>query len=259
MLENARFWFSRLTLLHALCLWHLGAASREFGERGDPRQDIETRVLNWLRRPDGRGEHRFVLEAARLVIAAIQTGRPEQYIWIDESGVTTKVGSRSPELGPDPSRKLWIPPSSGWLALDERAQQLVADVLILLNLAERGISRTAEELRDREERLKRMNINELPYCLCKDRNDQLMPISSPGSGAGARYGGCRAGCPVRLCPYPLKSAQPYRVELSEAFCRNQREILSHKRIRHGGPAPWQDTLRSELRQFWTAMEERARV
>jgi hypothetical protein len=259
MLEKAEYWFSRLTLLHALCLWHLTGVARDFGENGDPRPDVQQRVLNWIERPGGSREHRFVYEAAKLVIAAIRTGRPERYIWIDESGVTTKVGSRSDQRGADPSRRLWIPPSSGWLALEGRAQQLVADVLILLNLAERGATRGGRDLRERETRLHRINNGALPYCLCEDRIEHLMPIPTPARGTGTQAGGCKTGCPVGLCPYPPKSEQAYRVELSEAFCRNQRELLGHRGRRGWGPAPWQDASRSELRDFWTSMEQRARV
>jgi hypothetical protein len=251
MLKKAEFWFSRLTLLQALCLWRLAGAGRKPGEPVDPRRDVEARVKHWIGWPGDREEHRFVLEAAKLVMAAIRTGRPERYIWIDESGVTTKVGSSAPQAKTDAVHKLWIPQSSGWLVLHPRAQQLVADVLILLNLAERGATGEA-----RERRLKLINIPQLPHCLCDER-DHLRPFVPPGAPASTR--GCKTGCPVGLCPYPSKRDQPYRVELSEAFCRNQRELVGRWGRPSPGSAPWQDASGAELRQFWTAMEERARV
>jgi hypothetical protein len=194
-----------------------------------------------------------VLEAAKLVMDAIHTGRPERYVWIDESGVTTKVGSASPQARIDAVHKLWIPLSSGWLILHPHAQQLVADVLILLNLAERGATGEA-----RERRLKLINIPKLPHCLCDERDDYLRPYVPPGE-ANRPARGCKTGCPVNLCPYPSKREQAYRVELSEAFCRSQRELVGRWGRPGPGSAPWQDASRSELRQFWTAMEERARV
>ena len=253
MLKKAEFWFSRLTLLQALCLWRLAGTARQPIESLDPRRDVESRVMHWIGWPDTREEHRFVLEAAKLVMDAIHTGRPERYIWIDESGVTTKVGSASPQSRMDAVHKLWIPQSSGWLILHPRAQQLVADVLILLNLAERGATGEA-----RERRLKLINIPKLPHCLCDERDDYLRPFVPPGAGSSPAHG-CKTGCPVGLCPYPSKRDQPYRVELSEAFCRNQRELVGRWGRPGPGSAPWQDASRTELRTFWTAMEERARV
>jgi hypothetical protein len=255
MLKKAEFWFSRLTLLQALCLWRLAGAGRQPGESVDPRRDVEARVMHWIGWPGVRAdEHRFVLEAAKLVMAAIRTGRPERYIWIDESGVTTKVGSSAPQDRTEAVHKLWIPQSSGWLVLHPRAQQLVADVLILLNLAERGDTGEA-----RERRLRLINIPKLPHCLRDERDDYLRPFVPPGAAGRAAPHGCKTGCPVGLCPYPSKRDQPYRVELSEAFCRHQREIVGHRGRPNSGSAPWQDASRSELRQFWTAMEERARA
>jgi len=254
MLKKADFWFTRLTLLQALCLWRLAGASRRPGEEVDGRRDVAARVNQWIGWP-AKAEHRFVLEAAKLVTAAIRTRRPERYIWIDESGVTTKVGSSSSSRGgADAAQKLWIPASSGWLVLHPRAQQLVADVLILLNLAERG-----ESGAERERRLRDINVAELPSCLCDERDEHLRPYAPPGLTGARKARGCKTGCTIGLCPYPSKLEQPYRVELSEAFCRNQREIVGHWGRPGPGPAPWQDASRSQLRQFWTAMEERARV
>jgi len=79
-----------------------------------------------------------VVEAIRLAVLALETGQPERFIWIDESGVAARIGSRPANPGAPRKHNLWIPPSTGWTALQPRAQQLVADVLLLLNLAERG-------------------------------------------------------------------------------------------------------------------------
>jgi hypothetical protein len=47
--------------------------------------------------------------------------------------------------------------------------------------------------------------------------------------------------------------QPYRSELSEAFCRGQQTLLNR-----GLTAPWQSILRADLKHFWADMADRAR-
>ncbi len=252
MLESADFWFARIALLHALCLWGLSGTlespDQPRGRRG-PRAAVE----RWSRRRDGQTEHRFVREAADLAARALATRQPERYIWIDESGVASTVGSRSKHARTHSMAELWIPPSAGWLILDKRAQQLVADVLILLGLAERG-----DRPEDWETNLRKINRQELPHCLTQERNLQLRPVER---GLTKRPPGdtCKGGCPVRLCPYPAKGQQPYRVELSEAFCRRQRELLGRTIQLRIGPAPWQNAPKGELRRFWREMERRART
>jgi hypothetical protein len=249
MLKRSRFWFSRLTLLHSLCLWSLSGTTNLPPGSEDERRDHVAVVRRWIRRPSGREENRLVREAAKLVVETMKSGQPERFIWIDESGVVTKVGSRSKGHPPHATRSLWIAPSAGWLTLDPRAKQLVADILILLNLAERG-----DTARDRSDRLERINTDELPYCLTDERCSHLLASRTVGATRLAPGEKCKGGCPVDLCPYPPKGEQPYRVELSEAFCRNQQTMLKRRRR-----APWQDAPKSELREFWRDMEERARL
>jgi len=254
MLGKTEHWFSRVTLLHALCLWALSGtlpATRDQEERRDSRAIVD----RWLRRDDGREEHPFVREAGELVVKALETRLPERFIWIDESGVATTVGSRSERQRPHAMRTLWIPPSAGWLLLDTRAQQLVADVLILLNLAERG---DTEE--DWAWNLAKISSGRLPHCLTQERSEHLRPTDTAGVTQRSPGDTCKGGCPVNLCPYPPKGEQPYRVELSEAFCRKQRELLSGRQSPFARRLPpWQHAPRSELRRFWRKMEERART
>jgi hypothetical protein len=273
MLENARFWFSRLTLVQALCLWALPdpdlAKQKDREELGlsepprrrerEPRRrgsDPAALIDHWLASTVGTREHEFVAEARELAVLALEKGQPERYIWIDESGVVTKIGSRPPR--PDARRKhnLWIPPSTGWSALHPRAQRLVADVLILLNLAERG----TDSPRQRDRRLRRARRDDLPACLTGERGfleaDRTVGmVEEPTPGAS-----CKDGCAFDLCPYPPKGlSQTYRVELSEAFCRRQQVLLG----RWWRPFPrrtarWQGAVPRELKHFWMKMEERAR-
>lgn len=253
MLETARFWFSRLTLVHALCLWALPeTATYRSGRRRaplPPRSDPEALVDRWLSLPGGEGEHPFVTEARDLAVLALQSGQPERFIWIDESGVVTKVGTRTARPDAHRTRQLWIPPSTGWSTLHPRAQQLVGDVLLLFNLAERG-----RDPADRDRRLKRIARHDLPPCLTDDRRP-LNPKQTIGTAKSSAPGSnCRHGCQFDLCPYPPKGEQTYRSELSEAFCRRQQTLLGLGRR----GAPWQTALPKELKAFWNDMEERAR-
>jgi hypothetical protein len=261
MLEKARFWFSQLTLIHALCLWeipdpgvtrdgrpvnHHNAADTAKGRGRRPGSDPEAIVGRWLEVARNK-DHPFVREAAKLAAQALRTGRPERFLWIDESGVVSSVGSRAAPGNSYRKHHLWIPPSSGWATLDPRARQLVGDVLILLNLAERGA-----EPGEIEQRLRRANRNDLPPCLSRDR-DSLGAHRTTGGPYAAPGNNCTDGCLFRLCPYPSRGAQPYRSELSEAFCRGQQTLL-----RRGMTAPWQASRRADLKRFWAEMANRAR-
>jgi hypothetical protein len=250
MLRGTRFWFSRLTLVHALCLWSLPDEPGSRQPDGGRSVDHKALVENWLALPDGQAEHPFVLEARQLAIWALHTEQPERFIWIDESGIVGRVGSRPANPGSRRKHNLWIPPSTGWTALHPRAQQLVADVLLLLNLAERG------DPFQREDRLRRTDRNHLPPCLAGDRSplntSQTVGMarrSDPGSN-------CKDGCPFELCPYPPKGEQSYRVELSEAFCRRQQALLNGTGVRRRA-APWQAALPGDLKRFWKQMAQRA--
>ena len=254
MLAECDFWFTRLTLLHAMTLWHLpdGAEQRPGGE---PNPDYKALVAHWcgmedLRRRERHNEHPFVEEAGRLAVRALETGQPERYIWIDESGIVSTVGSSPARPGRRRKHNLWIPPSTGWTALNARAQQLVADVLLLLNLAERGESR----VRDRDLRLQRTNKNYLPPCIAEDRSP-LKPNRPLGMPAESAPGsGCRAECQFGLCPYPSKGPQPHRQELTEAFCRRQQRLLAPGSLR-ARAAPWQEESSRRLRRFWRELGE----
>jgi hypothetical protein len=249
--------------LHALCLLNLSEGSRQGDDNRTGRP--EAIVQHWLdvagrdRREHGPGPreqaglHPFVREAARLVVLALRTRRPQRYCWIDESGVVGQVGSRnlSPET-PHSRHPLWIPPSAGWTALDSRAQQLVADVLLLLNLADRG-----DQLADRERRLKRSNRTDLPPCITHFR-DALEPGRTVGTAVSSAPGvSCVDGCAFELCPYPPKGIQP-RVEMSEAFCRRQQNLVIRPRDPRTGRAPWQQMRPAQLIRFWSEMADRAR-
>jgi hypothetical protein len=264
MLKGARYWFTQLTLIQALCLLNLSEGSKQPGDsRGAKHEaivqhwlDVAGRERADLSQPPGSltEPHPFVREAALLVVLALGTRRPQRYCWIDESGVVGQVGSRKLSQGtPNRRHGLWIPPSAGWTALNGRAQQLVADVLLLLNLAERG-----EQPNERERRLKRSNRNDLPPCITRYR-DALNPGRTVGTAVSSAPGtSCVDECVFELCPYPPKGVQP-RVEMSEAFCRRQQTLLTwNPRNPVNRRAPWQQMRSAQLTQFWVEMADRAR-
>ena len=247
MLRDSGFWFTRLTLVHALCLWSLADGPAHPVSRRD--RDHGTLVEHWGTF-SGQPEHPFVAEARKLAGWALETGQPERFIWIDESGVVAKIGSRPASRLSHRKHNLWIPPSTGWTALHPRAQKLIADVLLLLNLAERG------EPAVRNRRLARTNAHDLPPCLAGNRSP-LDPTRTVGMAATSEPGSnCVRGCAFELCPYPPKGEQNYRAELSEAFCRRQHALMTGGSVRRR-TTPWQEALPGELKQFWKQMGQRA--
>jgi hypothetical protein len=261
MLKRARFWFTQLTLIQALSLWEMPdpriSADDRTGRRGNgsnaARSQVhrhgsnpEATVAHWLELARN-GKHPFVAEAGKLAVEALKTGHPQRFLWIDESGVVSSVGSRARQACKERKHHLWIPPSAGWAALDPRAQQLVADVLLLLNLAERG-----EGPDEIERRLRRVEVNDLPLCFTRNR-DPLDPGTTVGGLSRAPGSNCTDGCGHHLCPYPPYGVQPYRSELSEPFCRGQQALLNR-----GLSAPWQTIPRVGLKRFWAKMADRAR-
>jgi hypothetical protein len=262
MLKGTEYWFSQLTLIQALCLLSLAEESRRPADKHGAKP--EAIVQHWIdvagRESTDRNRqvrvpaepHPFVLEAAQLAVLALKTGQPQRYLWIDESGVVGQVGSRrTSDRSTYRTHHLWIPPSAGWTALNRRAQQLVADVLLLLNLADRG-----DQPRDSERRLKRSNRYDLPPCIARYR-PSLGPGLTVGTATSAAPGTtCVDGCAFELCPYPPKGTQP-RVEMSEAFCRRQQTLLTRRSVSRRR-APWQEMRRSQLIDFWAEMADRAR-
>lgn len=252
LLGGTDFWFTRLTLVQALCLWEMPDDPEQRKPGRGLEADYKALVAGWCGVQDDRREHPFVAEARRLVVRALKTGQPDHFIWIDESGVVSRVGSRPASPGSERRHNLWIPPSTGWAALYPRAQRLVADVLLLLNLAERGDPNPSE----RERRLRRTNQNAPPPCLVRDRS-RLDPSRTVGTAGGSEPGSnCSPGCPFGLCPYPPKGGPSHRSDLSEAFCRRQQSLLRGRlvRVRAGR---WQQASTSQLRTFWQQMGQPA--
>ncbi|WP_416904982.1 hypothetical protein [Micromonospora echinospora] len=255
-LAHSRFWYSQLVLLQALTLFSLPFDPAEPLPRQESGANPYGLVRHWLRiagqaaqgRTPGR-THPFLLEAGRLCVRALLSRRPERFCWIDEQETSSRVGSSAAPAQVRREQSLWIPDSSGWSVLTPHAQRLLADVMLLLNLADRG-----DLLIDREDRLTRADRPDLPPCLASDRRplrpDRTLTTSescSPGAT-------CLDDCPFRLCPLPAEGeSQPH--ELDQNFCARQADLTSLSYLL-SARSPWQNTPRAQLRQFWRRMSER---
>ncbi|SEK27912.1 hypothetical protein [Nonomuraea pusilla] len=256
MLKHSRYWFTHLTLIQALTLCSLPEdpeAPVEYQGRGSDPQEL---VRYWLgiagslrrepRRPGPGGLHPFVREAADLCVLALSTRRPAEYCWMDESAVAAQVGSYSASRASQYGQDRWIMSSVGWSTLHPRAQRLVADILILLNLAERGRQQSQIEAR-----LSRADRADLPPCIVSDRRPLDLERTIGAAETAHPGSNCLDGCPFRLCPYPPQGDVLRYAEFNESFC-NQQAALARRR------APWQELSHRELRRFWLGMAGRAR-
>ncbi|GHG79086.1 ATP-binding protein [Streptomyces griseocarneus] len=205
---------------------------------------------------DGRAPrqplHPFVAEAGDLAALALESGRPERFMWIDEKGVADTIGSRSSGRQRYRKHNLWIPPSTGWVALDARAQRLVAEVLVLLNLIERDGH--PDEVEDRLAASSRPGTG-LPPCMTTDRTPLHPELTAGSSGPPAPGTTCLPSCVFQFCPYPPRGTRP-RSEIREPFCRQQ-QVLLRRRVRRRTP-DWAGMRAPELHGFWEAMAHRLR-
>ncbi len=253
-LKHSRFWFAQLVLIQALALLSLPDDPTERFHNQGHGSDPSDLVRYWLKiagmgfsdveHRSGHRIHPLVREAAWLARDALLTRDPASYCWIDEAGTIAKVGSRQ-RTGKFYEHQLWILPSAGWSGLTQRARQVLGDVMLMLNLTERGTSPAS-----REERLKRADRPDLPPCLTRDpsslavlRTVDSAKVSGPGSN-------CHDRCQFRLCPYPPVGERTYRSELSEGFCRTlsiDRACSGYKR------RMWE----FDRTAFWQAMAHRA--
>jgi hypothetical protein len=259
LLERDCWWYSEISLLHALCLWSL-----------DPQFEGRQEELRApIRKRRAEGYHPFVREAAAL--CSDVGGDPSHSVWIDETGTVAQVGPAADVFGGESAIGLRIPPAAGWFRLQPHAQQLLGELFLMLNLIERG-SFDGREERRRKTRLPAdangaHTVRQvLPYCLTNptERRERFAigdRIVHPAPGAKCPNS---ALCKSQLCPYPGPDERPFRGELSEAFCRRQQSLL--RRYRRP-PAAWRYqtgrwrslTRRSELREFWRTLERRGRV
>jgi AAA domain-containing protein len=255
LLSQSRYWFSRVTLLHALCLWTLPESERRDPELEATKLELAALVARWLSVAGRQSEHPFVEETGHLIELALVTGQPERFIWLDESTVVQGVGSPAGS-GRHPGT-VWIPPSAGWATLEPRARLLAADVLILLNLAQRERTRLTggrkpPTAREQDRRTEEMARDDLPPCLTGRWRHLRLVTASTADTPGQD---CADGCRLELCPYPARGDLPGHLEFSEAFCRAQERFL---RLRWPlrRVMPWHGTSHHD-RRFWREMLARA--
>jgi hypothetical protein len=201
--------------------------------------------------PDPRSgtEHPLVHKVADLCVEALVDRHPERRCWIDEREIVGRVGTVSPQPGIRRLQDSWLPPSHGWAVLEPRAQRLLADVMLLLNLADRG-----RDNDERARRLTRASRHELPPCLTIDRTAMRVTLSRRQAHDVQPGSTCIDDCPFRLCPLPPKGDElPYQMD--EAFCAHQIDLVG-RWFRSPGRADWQAVNRDDLRAFWREMSER---
>jgi hypothetical protein len=146
-------------------------------------------------------------------------------------------------------QSLWIPDSTGWSVLTNRAQRLLADVMLMMGLADRG-----DLLVDREDRLTRADRCDLPPCLTTDRRPMQPGRSVHNAESCSPGASCLDDCPFRLCPLPARG-EPQPHELDPNFCARQADLTSLWYL-FTARAPWQNVIRPQLRSFWREMSVR---
>jgi hypothetical protein len=260
LLRQSTFWYTRLTLLQALTLWALPddvtGPHQIRGSGADPKGQVK----EWLALPKGQKEHPLVKAAGKLAVRALQTRRPERFLWIDDADVASRIGTEVGAPGVPRFHNLWIPPSTGWSSLDPAAQQLLGDVLLLALLGERGY-RPKDFFRVLERTSPKSP--KLPSCLSSDRS-RLDPVRAVDAAAQPGEN-CADDCGMKMCPYPGKAEKGLRLEFNEIFCLHERGILrawqprSWLYLRFRRESPWQRKVPvAGLRRFWDEMGERAR-
>jgi hypothetical protein len=225
VLNGARWWYSKLCLLHAITL-------RADGTNGDRARKIIQATA------DAPGQDEFVVEGTRQCLLALDSGDIERWVWRDEPEVVSHAR---------PTRRRSVAAEEG-LAVE--AVQLAADVALAMNLTLSLPTRPNDREERREERDRRarkwIDEKELPYCLAKSRDRR--EVFPPD-------GQCHGDCPYDFCPLGSTSAA-FWSEFSEAFCRQQQEALPRRDMRPS----WQRGFRRKrgLRSFWEAMADEAR-
>jgi hypothetical protein len=211
LLASARYWYSGVVILQAMCIRCI-----------DDEPDQQALQL-FRERATRSGEHPFVRAAARLCRRAVEAGTYTPYVWVDDTATTTRSGT----------------------ALDQDAAQLVADIVLLLNLTEQG---------DRDQQLRRLEstsgFERLPACLGSSRTRTELDEPCPGPPI----------CPFELCPYPAQAAAAVcRGALGQAFCQHQSRLVHQRRfMRRRLIAAWQHMNSRAAVEFWERMADRAR-
>jgi hypothetical protein len=211
LLASSRYWYTGVVLLQAMCIRCI--------DGGPDRQAVRL----FRERATRSRQHPFVRAAARLCRTAVEAGTYTPYVWVDDAATTTRSGT----------------------ALHRDAAQLVADIVLLLNLTEQG---------DRDQQLRRLEstaaFKQLPACLGSSRTRTELDEACPGPPT----------CPFELCPYPSQAAAAVcRGALGQAFCQHQSHLVHQRRfMRRRLVSVWQHMNNRSAVDFWEHMADRAR-
>jgi hypothetical protein len=207
-LERAGFWYSQLNLVHTIALWETYI---------DPsrRPGPTTSLL------DRDKCHPFVWVAAELcdtgIHEAAKRREPDlirRYVWRDESEVVARRPNNQ---------------------LEPEAVQLVGDIVLLLNMNERGTEGQRQRFAEQ---------NHLPHCMGASHLRKEL------------FEDCAPQCDFELCPYDPLSGQPSaHREISRAFCAHQRRNARWRTARR-----WKSDIADDgLSGLWLKLESRAKV
>ncbi|MDG4785677.1 hypothetical protein O7626_06985 [Micromonospora sp. WMMD1102] len=258
-LRHSRFWYSQLALLQALTLLSLPDDPRHRLPPDGPTTDPRGLVDFWLSiagggtdapAPDRPAVHPFVRRTADLCAQALLGGHPERHLWIDEQDVVRRIGSYNPDAEIRRHQDSWCPEAVGWMVLTRQAQRLLADVMLLLNLADRLDTPQPE----RAHRLVQANRRDLPPCLTLDPTP-MQPGRNFHAGRPAEPGStCPSDCPYRLCPLPSQRTG-LAYPMDEVFCARQIDLAGPWWRRMGTSYSWL-TSRRRIHRFWRDLSQR---
>jgi hypothetical protein len=248
-LEWAKFWYSRLNAIQALALLEdKGLATTT------ARKAIEAKR---------RDPHPLVRASAELALRALRVNPTERasYVWHDESVVIRRSG----------------------IELHARASQLLADVVLILNMNEQrwsGAGGTVPGLDERDGSLFHVDRLEMQRRVVVAVRDRLPPCVTAARGRLTFTGvsACPATCPFNLCPYSspqqrahgeVKLEAGHRGDPSAAFCLHQRRLLALHRLpawlrwrppflERSHQQGWSRPLRrKDVRALWATLATRA--
>jgi hypothetical protein len=246
LLDSVPFWYTKVLLLHAICLRLIATRSGDRRAESAPAVAGSTgqRYLGAALTPDDAarrlveflaqdGLHPFVAAAGKLcqaALAATAKGRSwHEYIWTDDEAEV--VARPAPELG-------------------STALLLVADMALLLNLNDHD--------RDRRERAAFGVHRKLPWCLSGSDRTLILEDRPRPSRCSAECSFHHAGSFRPLCP---DGAARWTEDDASGSALHSRRLLSRsfcRRVRHIACAQsWSKASDEQLEAFWGHMEERA--
>jgi hypothetical protein len=212
------FWYSKVNALQAAARRAISLAAA-----GGKARDL-TAISEHLYEEAKVAGHPFVKETARLCRRAVSLARrslledARSCIWHDEAEEVRSSGTR----------------------LSAAASQLLADIVLVLNMNEQGRS---DGRRPGDPVDSFGTATTLPACMSAyDSRERLLSREDACPGAPA--------CAFKLCGYRPELAHTHAYRgLSAAFCRHQRDVALRR-----PPLTWQPRLApSELQRFWAEM------